>query len=242
MKTRIALLACVFIVIAVMAGVGRQTLSIVVQLRSDPFPLNVGPTDLLVSLVNADGTAVEDAVVHISAQMNHPGMTSLESQPVTASGGLYRVPLIWPMAGQWILNITAALPDRADPVREQFVVFVYPTPPYLSFSQSSYRSQSEINAVVTANQAHEFWIVIPQGTAQMLISGEDHDLIPDEIRLQTSGRNVLVIRNDDLADHTIGPFFVQAGETIRQTFTQPAVFQGTCSIKHSDEISIIVEA
>jgi hypothetical protein len=68
------------------------------------------------------------------------------------------------------------------------------------------------------------------------------DVIPADIRLNLSGQHVLVIRNDDIADHTVGPFFVRAGETIRQNFTQAAVFQGTCTIRHNADINIVVEA
>jgi hypothetical protein len=244
MKTRFALLASVVIVMVGAAWVigQRRAPALEIQLRSDPFPLTVGPTTLLIALQNTDGTPVDGAVVQVSGQMNHPAMLPIQSGPGAASGGEYRVPVIWPMAGQWTLDVTAELPDQKQTLREQFVVYIYPMTPYDNSRQSTYTSVSETNAAVSANPARELWIVIPQGTRQMLIVGDEHEIIPDEIRLQVSGRNVLVIRNDDLADHTIGPFFVRAGETIRQQFTQPAVFEGTCSISHSDEISIIVEA
>lgn len=241
MKARLALLVGIVIAGAVwFAGQPVAAPAASVQLRSDPFPLRIGSTDLLISLTGADGAPLAGAAVDVSARMIHPGMPTLFSRAVTAANGEYRVPLIWPMAGQWTLDISAALPDQT--VQEQYIVYIYPTTPYGNIGQPVYRSESEINAAVSANPKQEFWIVIPQGTQQMFILGEDHKLVPDEIRLQASGRNTLVIRNDDLADHTIGPFFVRAGETVRQTFTQPAVFQGTCSISHSDEISIIVEA
>jgi hypothetical protein len=241
MKAYFVLLAGIVMIGAVwLAGQGVATPAIKIQLRSDPFPLLVGPTDLLVSLTGPDDVPIAGAVVQVSARMNHPGMIALTSDAVEAVNEAYRVPVIWSMAGQWILDISATLPDRI--VQEQYLVFVYPTPPYGNIGQPIYHSQREINEVVAADQAHEFWIVIPQGTQQMFIMGEDHNIVPDEIRLQAGGRNTLVIRNDDLADHTVGPFFVRAGETVRQTFIQPATFEGTCSIKHSGEISIIVEA
>jgi len=84
--------------------------------------------------------------------------------------------------------------------------------------------------------------VIPMGTQALMRSGQGDDVIPEEIRLDLSGRHVLVIRNDDIADHVVGPFFVRSGEIIRQRFTSPAEFQGVCTIRHGAEVSIIVES
>ena len=66
-------------------------------------------------------------------------------------------------------------------------------------------------------------------------------MIPAVIRLDSAARNTLVIRNDDIADHSIGPYFVRAGETVRQVFSEPTNVVGLCTIRGNSEISIIVD-
>ena len=56
------------------------------------------------------------------------------------------------------------------------------------------------------------------------------EFVPSLISLSVSGKNTLVIRNDDLVENTIGPFTVRAGETLRQRFDKPGLFVGTCTI------------
>jgi hypothetical protein len=99
----------------------------------------------------------------------------------------------------------------------------------------------EVNTAVATNPEQELWIVIPQGTQQMMRTGQGADVIPPEIHLSLAGQNTLVIRNDDIADHTVGPFFVRAGETVRQQFTRAAEYLGKCTISHGAEVSIVVE-
>lgn len=245
MKTRLIAAVSVMIAAAGLVWVLRQSAAppgVEIRLRSDPFPMTVGRADLWVALEQAGGSPVEGAQVQVAAQMLHPGMPALWASAEQSGTGAYRALMTWPMTGQWVIDVTAELPGQQSAIQEQFEVFVYAAPPSVSGSQTTYRSQSETRTAIMADPAREYWIVIPQGTRQMLLIGEDHNLMPDELRLQASGRNVLVIRNDDIADHNIGPFFVRAGETVRQKFTQPAVFTGTCSIRHSDEIRIVVEA
>jgi hypothetical protein len=105
---------------------------------------------------------------------------------------------------------------------------------------TTFRSASEINALVS-DPARELAIVIPQGTQALIRLGQAEDLIPTEIRLNVSGQNTLVIQNNDIVDHTIGPFLVRSGEVVRQKFTSPSVYQGVCSLNVAEAISIIVE-
>jgi hypothetical protein len=211
-----------------------------IGMSSDPFPLAVGQTTLLISLADADGTPVNDAAIEISASMDMQGMLPQTGQTDVASNGEYRVPIIWPMMGEWTIAVTATLPNQR--LQEQFDVFIYAVPPTNESNRASYPSVSDVNAEVSSNSADEFWIVIPLGTQAMIRSGMGEDVIPADIRLNLSGQHILVIRNDDIADHTVGPFFVRAGETIRQNFTQTAVYQGTCTIRHNADINLVVEA
>ena len=241
--------AAVVILIAVVAlvAVWRLTQSppdstIQIQVSSHPFPLATGPGTLLVALTNADGAPVDDADVQVSANMMMPGMLPLTGRLEASHDGQYPVSLMWTMPGEWVVDVTAAVPG-SESAHEQFNIYIYPVPipPSDVGGEARYRSVSEVEAVESTNPEKEMWIVIPQGTLQMMRTGQGMDVIPYEIHLSLTGQNTLVIRNDDIADHTVGPFFVRAGETIRQQFTRAAEYVGKCTINHGAELSIIVE-
>lgn len=228
--------------VAVIAGVWILTRSqlpgdLNIRLRSDPFPLAVGPTTLMISVTRADGTPVEDAAVQVTGRMNHGGMLPLTAQARGSAGGEYRVPLVWPMVGQWTIEITVE--HQASTTRDAFDVYVYPISP--RSTRGAYRSAVENAAAVSANAEQEKWIILPQGSQALMQAGMGEEILPLEIRLNVQGQNTLVIRNDDIVDHSIGPFFVKAGETVKQRFTRPVEVQGTCSILPVSGISIIVE-
>jgi hypothetical protein len=240
--------AAVVLSIAIVAGVviwgtaqiAAPARAVQLQLTSAPFPSSVGNGSLIVSLTDEQGAAVESASVQLSATMMMPGMLPLAGHPGSPADGLYPQAIMWSMPGEWVVDVTAALPDGSS-LQEQFKLYVYPIPPSNPGGAARYRSVSEVNAAVTASAASEWWIVIPQGTQTMMRTGQGEDVIPSEIRLSLNGQRTLVIRNDDIADHTVGPFFVRAGETIRQKFTRAAEYVGTCTIRHGAEVSIIVE-
>ncbi len=211
------------------------------RLSSDPFPLAVGRTKLTVTLTDDAGSPVQGASVSAIASKNAMGMLPLRGQGQESAAGRYDLELIWPMIGTWTLEVSAAAPNHDQPLVEQFEVFIYPVSPQVSSSAASYRSVREINSLTT-DPAREKLIYIPLGTEALMRTGHGDDVIPEHILLEVDGQNTLVIHNDDLADHTIGPFFVRSAETLRQTFREPAVFQGTCSINNATLVNIVVEA
>jgi len=125
-------------------------------------------------------------------------------------------------------------------IEDEFVAFVFSVPEENMSSRDTYASMTAIE-VAQAAHPDEYWIIIPQGTAAQIREGHGDDVMPTEIRLYTDGQNTLVLKNNDIADHTIGPFFVRAGETLRQTFNTPQVFEGVCSVRHDSTVKIIVE-
>lgn len=88
---------------------------------------------------------------------------------------------------------------------------------------------------------NEFRIVIPAGTGDLIDAGQDPGIIPEEIRLKLGQKDILTIVNNDLVDHVVGPFFIRAGESLRQTFRTVAVYVGGCSIHQDQQVQIIVE-
>lgn len=253
MKLGVAVVACISVIVGILYLVIRtqddsitgletssRQIATQIELRSDPFPLRVGQTTLDIMITDTDGTPIEDATVYVDSQMNHDGMLPLSGYARALGGGYYEKGVIFPMMGEWTLDITAELPDGQGELHEQFVVYVYPVTQYLDITDNRFQSVSELDDVMYGNPS-ELWVRIPQGAQSMIMTDFDADVIPTEMYLQVSGQNTLVIRNDDFEDHIVGPYFVRAGETIRQTFTRPAVFQGTCSIRHDDIVRIIVE-
>lgn len=218
---------------------GQTSGGLRLTLTSDPFPLSVGSSNLMVSVTTSDGTPVSDAQIFVSGLFNHPGMI-----PMTGRGqsqradGVYPVRMRWSMAGDWTIDVTALLPDQTA-IKEQFAVYIYPVVPNHLSPINSYISQRELEAMTSANSEREKWLVIPMGTQAVLRQGHGED--SEDILLKLGGQDTLVIRNNDIADHTIGPFFVRSGETVRQRFTQAAVFVGECSVSDNGSISIIVE-
>ncbi len=209
-------------------------------LSSHPFPLSVGNNTLTVQLVGVDGTPVQAGAVRFDTSSPHPGSLPL-SRPATAGGeGIYSAMLTYSMAGAWAIDVTADLPD-GETLTEHFDVFVYPVPPANRSTRATFVSASEL-AAIPYDAAKELRITIPQGTQAGIVGGHGDDVIGDEIRLSVSGRNTLIIQNNDIANHKVGPFFVRAGETVRQEFRSPAEYQGACSIRHGAEVNIIVEA
>lgn len=213
--------------------------SIHVSLRSEPYPMIIGQANLYVALTDADGIAIEGAEVSLVSQMAHPGAPEMFFWASEFSNGEYRIPVFWSSMGQARIQVTALLPQAETPFQEEFPLYVHTIPPYQNPSPSPYVSQAELRA--WQNHPTEYWIYIPQGTAEMYSHGTGDDIVPPEIRLQLSGKHTIVIRNDDLVDHTIGPFFVKAGEIVRQEFTRAAVFQGVCTVSHGAVINIVVE-
>lgn len=243
MKTRIAIVIGVMLIILLIAGMLVQNFAseYQIQLRSNPFPMTVGSATLEISILDENGNLISDAIVEVKTQLGHPGAPEISYFPNQVIDDIYQVPVVWSMMGQGSVLVTAELPNQAGTIEEVFSVFVYLVPPISTNNQTNYRSFAEINRSITANSAEEYWIVIPQGTREMILMGQGDEFVPAQIRLNLNGQNTLVIRNDDFADHTIGPFFVRAGETVRQEFTEVAIFEGTCTIRHNASIKIIVE-
>jgi hypothetical protein len=208
-------------------------------LRSDPFPLTIGSTTLKIEISDNE-RPVENASLRIITQLSHAGAPEIVYYPNRVIEGVYEVPVVWSMTGQGSVRVSAELPDNRI-IEEAFSIFVYLIPPLETNGHNSYRSFDEISQDIAANSAEEYWIVIPQGTREMMLMGMGDEFVPAQIRLNLNGQHTLVIRNDDFADHTIGPFFVRAGETLRQTFTEVAIIEGTCSVRHNASIRIIVE-
>ncbi len=218
----------------------RAPQTIQIELTSDPFPLVVGPNTLSVQVIDASGAAIENATVRIDASLAMGGQLPMHGTSSQAVDGWYDIDVTIPMKERWYVTVTAEIPGQSQPVTDWFTTWVFQIPQSSVSLSTTYQSEYEM---VRERQAHpeQYWIVIPPGTAAQIREGHGDDIMPAEIRMSVDSLNTLVIQNNDIADHTIGPFFVRAGEKLRQTFTTPQVYQGVCSTRHDGVFEIIVE-
>jgi plastocyanin len=76
------------------------------------------------------------------------------------------------------------------------------------------------------------------GTGRALDLGQTVDFFPRQLDVKVGDQ--LVIHNDDSRSHTVGPYFVNRGQTLRQTFTAPGIVKGICTIHPSGAVTIVV--
>ncbi len=86
----------------------------------------------------------------------------------------------------------------------------------------------------------DYAYVIPLGAGEALDEGQPLEILPGEMTVVVG--EVIEIVNDDDRGHLVGPFFVGAGETLRQRFASPGEFIGVCTVHPSGELVLeIVE-
>jgi len=95
-------------------GAGHSSEAIQVELT--PAPEGPGGEYLTVMLTDADGAPITDATVSLEGNMNHAGMVPVITDGVTdeadgAEDGAYQAPFGFTMNGDWIITISAEMPD-----------------------------------------------------------------------------------------------------------------------------------
>ncbi|WCO67430.1 hypothetical protein PO878_01690 [Iamia majanohamensis] len=93
-------------------------------------------------------------------------------------------------------------------------------------------------AVEQSEEAADFSYVIPEGAGEALDRGEPLEILPAELDAEVG--QVIEIDNEDERGHLVGPFFVGAGETLRQRFSSPGEFTGECTVHPSGQITLTV--
>jgi hypothetical protein len=119
------------------AGCGRSTHPDRGDLRADPrvdltWTLRpaaaiVGPATLTVSLRAPSGGPMTGATVRIEGQMTHAGMAPLLADAVERAPGVYEAAFAFTMQGDWVLLVSATLPDGARVERRIDVANVRPS-------------------------------------------------------------------------------------------------------------------
>lgn len=94
-----------------------QASDVQVTLTVEPDPPHVGPSRVTVTLLDA-GKDIVGATVHIRGDMGHAGMRPVEADTTGNGMGAYQAGLDWSMAGDWIVTVTASLPDGRTTTRQ----------------------------------------------------------------------------------------------------------------------------
>jgi hypothetical protein len=89
-----------------------------------------------------------------------------------------------------------------------------------------------------SSEQADYLFTIPVGSGEAIDRGEPLEILPDELEVTVG--EVIVIVNEDDRGHLVGPFFVGAGETLRQRFSSPGTFIGECTVHPSGQITLEV--
>lgn len=81
-------------------------------------------------------------------------------------------------------------------------------------------------------------LVIPAGTAARIEAGEDDPTIPAEMIFVIG--DTLLVRNEDIASHQLGPVWVPAGATASLAMSEPAKLAYSCSFSTSRYLNLDV--
>ncbi len=70
-------------------------------------------------------------------------------------------------------------------------------------------------------------LVIPMGTANLIMAGGESPSIPTEMTIVVG--DVLIVENQDDADHQLGPLFIPRGAIAKLTFNKPENLAYACT-------------
>ncbi len=93
-------------------------------------------------------------------------------------------------------------------------------------------------ATTTGEADYAFYI--PAGSGDRLDRGLSVEIMPNWLDA-TVGETIEIV-NDDDRGHLVGPFYVGAGETLRQRFAVAGQFEGICTVHPSGQIVVNVTA
>lgn len=95
------------------------------------------------------------------------------------------------------------------------------------------------NLILDERPPQQVVLVIPPGTSRRVAAGEAIPSIPAEWVFGVG--DVLLLRNEDEADHAVGPFWVPAGTTARIPFEGPGMLSFLCTIHPNKYIGVAVK-
>lgn len=90
----------------------------------------------------------------------------------------------------------------------------------------------------SADVAADYAYLIPEGAGAAFDAGEPLEILPQLFEANV-GETIEIVNEDDRL-HSVGPWVVGAGETLRQTFTSPGELVGLCTVHPSGEIRVVI--
>lgn len=85
----------------------------------------------------------------------------------------------------------------------------------------------------------EIELVIPEGTAEQVAAGEAVPTIPDELVFVVG--DVLVVRNEDVVTHELGPLLVPAASSARMAMEEADSFALSCSFQPTNYLGLDIK-
>jgi hypothetical protein len=82
-----------------------------ITLAVEPAPPAIGAARVVVQLADASGKPIDGAAVNVRGDMSHAGMLPVLATAAEEADGVYAADFEWTMAGDWIVAVTAVLPD-----------------------------------------------------------------------------------------------------------------------------------
>lgn len=99
-------------------------------------------------------------------------------------------------------------------------------------------SAPELKAVDSESTDYDYDYEIPEGTGVALDSGEDVEIVPQELDVKV-GERIRIVNRDDRGA-AVGIFWVPAGRTVAMEFTSAGTLTGACDVHPSGEFTINV--
>ena len=99
-------------------------------------------------------------------------------------------------------------------------------------------SFEQIDAAAEAVADYDY--TIPVGAGLALDAGTPLEILPGSFDARV-GQTIQIV-NEDNRGHLVGPWFVGAGESMRQTFKTTGEFIGDCTVHPSGQIVVTVSA
>jgi len=90
---------------------GRATPAANLSWTLTPPSPAVGPATLTMSLRDRAGRALSGGRVRVEGHMSHPGMTPVVADAAEQTPGVYSASFTFTMPGDWVLAVSATLPD-----------------------------------------------------------------------------------------------------------------------------------
>lgn len=90
------------------------------------------------------------------------------------------------------------------------------------------------------HQPQRVELVIPAGTAERVAAGEAEPSIPADMTFVVG--DVLVVKNDDVVSHQLGPVWVPSGKTASLTMDQANSYSYACSFEPSQYLGLYVRS